>query len=132
MTILSKDQILEADDLKTETVEVPEWSGSVIVRSMTGADRDAFENSLVTVKADGTRVPNMVNMRTKLVALTVVNESGGRMFDETEVDRLALKSAAALKRVYEAAERINGVGQAAQADAEKNSEADPSGASTSA
>lgn len=130
--ILSKDQILEADDLKSEEVQVPEWNGSVLVRTMTGADRDSFESSLVTIKPDGSRVPNYTNMRAKLVAMTVVNESGGRMFDETEVDRLALKSAAALKRVYEAAERINGVGQAAQADAEKNSEADPSGASTSA
>ena len=52
---LSRDQILEASDLKTQVAEVPVWGGNVIVRTMTGADRDAFENNLVTVKADGTR-----------------------------------------------------------------------------
>lgn len=130
--ILTKDQILEASDLKTEEVPVAEWGGSVIVRTMTGADRDAFEDSLITKDAEGNRKPNMVNMRAKLVALTVVDEAGARMFDVSDVERLALKSASALERVFDAAQRINGLGAKAQEDAVKNSEAAPSGSSTSA
>lgn len=129
---LTRDQILEASDLKTEEVEVPEWGGTVRVRTLTGADRDAFEASLVTTSPDGTRKPNLSNMRTKLVALTVVDDAGSRIFDVSDVDRLASKSAAAINRVYEAAERINGIGAKQEAEAVKNSEAAPSGASTSA
>lgn len=129
--ILTKDQILEASDLKTETVEVPEWSGSVIVRTMTGTDRDAFEASLITRNADGTRQPEMTNMRAKLVAMTVVDEAGNRLFAASDVAVIALKSAAALERVFDVAQRLNGLGAAAEVDAAKNSEAGPTDSSTS-
>lgn len=118
--ILTKDQILEASDLKNEPVEVPEWGGSVLVRTMTGADRDAFESSMITEQPDGTRKPNMSNLRAKLVALTVVDETGNRLFDVSDIDRLALKSASALERVFAAAQRLNGLGAQAEADAAKN------------
>ncbi|MFC5524016.1 hypothetical protein [Polaromonas jejuensis] len=132
MKILTKDQILEASDLKNEAVEVPEWGGSVLVRTMTGADRDAFEASLTTTLPDGARKPNMANMRAKLVALAVVGEDGNRLFEVNDVDRLALKSAAALERVFAAAQRINGLGAQAEEDAAKNSKAGLSEGSTSA
>lgn len=117
---LSKNQILEAADLKSEVVDVPEWGGSVLVRTMTGADRDAFETSMITVAADGTRRPDMSNLRAKLVALTLVDEANNRLFDVADIPRLALKSAAALERVFEAAQRINGLGAVAQDAAVKN------------
>ena len=129
---LTKDQILEAHDLITESVTVPEWGGDVLVRTMTGADRDAFESSMITTLADGTRKPNMANLRAKLVALTVVDQTGNLVFGITDVDRLALKSAAALERVFAASQRINGLGVQAEADAAKNSVAGLSASSTSA
>jgi hypothetical protein len=118
--MLTKDQILEVSDLKTETVAVPEWGGDVAVRSMTGADRDAFETAMITVGADGTRTPDMKNIRAKLVALTLVDGAGNRLFETSDIERLALKSAAALERIFDVAQRLNGMGAAAQADAVKN------------
>ena len=129
---LTKDQIFEANDLQSESVEVPEWAGSVLVRTMTGADRDAFEASMITTLPDGTRKPNMANMRAKLVALTVVDDAGNRVFDVSDVDRLALKSATALERVFNAAQRINGLGVQAEEIAAKNSVAGLSASFTSA
>ena len=129
---LTKDQILEANDLQSEPVTVPEWGGDVLVRTMTGADRDAFEASMITTLPDGTRKPNMANMRAKLVALTVVDSAGDLVFGVSDVDRLALKSASALERVFAAAQRINGLGAQAEADAAKNSVAGLSASFTSA
>ncbi len=37
---LTGEEILGADDLPTEVVPVPEWDGTVIVRTLTGAERD--------------------------------------------------------------------------------------------
>ena len=45
--MLTREQILQSDDLPCETVPVPEWGGEVQVRTMTGTDRDAFEASLI-------------------------------------------------------------------------------------
>ena len=40
---LSRDDILGAR-LKRETMDVPEWGGSVILQEMSGTDRRTFEN----------------------------------------------------------------------------------------
>lgn len=132
MSLLAKENILAAADLPTEDVPVPEWSGTVRVRTMTGADRDGFETSLIAVDEEGKRRPNMENMKAKLVALTLVDEAGNRMFTIEEVGHLAGKSAAALDRIFTVAARLNGIGASAEDAAAKNSEPAPSGSSTSA
>jgi hypothetical protein len=132
MASLTRDQILEADDLKTETVDVPEWGGSVLIRTMTGADRDALGASMVTVLPDGTRQQKLENHKSKLLAMTIVGEDGNLLFSIDDVDRLARKSDTALNRVFEASQRLNGIGVEAVEEAAKNSEAAQSGDSPSA
>ena len=42
--MLSREDILEADDLKTVIVDLrPDWPGAVFVRSMTGEERGEFD-----------------------------------------------------------------------------------------
>jgi hypothetical protein len=116
---LSKTQILAATDLKTEPVQVPEWGGSVIVRTMTAAERDTFEGGLV--KGDGkNKKTDFTNFRAKLVALTVVDEAGERLFADEEAAQLGKKSAAAMQRVFEVAQRLNGLTQADVDELAKN------------
>lgn len=112
MNILSKDAILAADDLPRETVNVPEWGGEVLVRTMSGTDRDAFEASLL--EKDG----RMENVRARLVALTLCDAQGDRLFNDSEIAALGRKSARALDRVFSVAQRLNGIGEE-QVDAAK-------------
>ncbi len=53
MGLLTKDDILGADDLATEDVEVPEWGGCVRVRALTGTERDAFEAAMFRMPKPG-------------------------------------------------------------------------------
>ena len=131
MTTLTRDQILESVDLKTATVEVPEWGGTVTIRTMTGADRDSFEQTLVVTDDKGGRKTDLSNMRAKLVAMTVIDDDGNRVFSEGDIGRLGKKSATALARIFDAAQVLNGMADSSEGDATKNSEADPSGVSTS-
>ncbi|SOZ99450.1 conserved hypothetical protein [Cupriavidus taiwanensis] len=118
--MLSKEQILAADDIKTEIVDVPEWGGSVIIRMMSGTARDAYEASMVGFK-NGQRVADLTNMRAKLVAATLVDESGEPLFaDEADIVALAAKSASALERLFKVAQRINGLGNDSVEEAQKN------------
>lgn len=117
---LTRDQILEAADLVIEPVPVPEWGGDVGVRVMSAADRDAFEASMIEVGEDGRRRPHLVNMRAKLVAAAACDDAGNRIFADEDVLLLARKSSAALNRVYEAAARLNGLGNRSVEDAAKN------------
>ena len=131
MTLLSKTAILTANDLQTEDIEVPEWGGAVRVRSFTGRERDAFESSMV--RGDGRdRKVDLTNMRARLVGLTVIDETGQRLFTDEEVDLLGAKSGAALDRVFAVAQKLNGLSGTDVEELSKNSSGVPSAVSTSA
>ena len=131
MSLLSKTAILAAQDLQTEDVEVPEWGGAVRVRSFTGRERDAFEASMV--RGDGRdRKVDLTNMRARLVGLTVIDETGQRLFTDDEVDLLGAKSGAALDRVFAVAQKLNGLSGADEEELSKNSSGVPSAVSISA
>lgn len=121
MAVLGKAQILAADDMRRETVAVPEWGGEVVIRTLSGTERDAFDHDVWERDEDG--VPTrMRNYRARLCALCIVDEFGNRLFSDLDAVELGQKkSAAALNRIFEAAQRLNGMGRAAEADAEKNS-----------
>lgn len=103
MAYLTHDQVLGADDLVAEDVEVPEWGGTVRVRMLTGTERDAFEEA---VHGDGKK-NNLANFRARLAALCMVDEQGNRLFGDNEVKQLGKKSSAALSRVFNVAIRLN-------------------------
>jgi len=130
MDLLTRDAILTADDLKIDVVEVPEWGGAVRVRGLSGAERDAFEASVVDLSSNGRRAPvmNLVNLRAKLAARCIVDENGARLFEDADIVALGRKSAQALQRVFEAAQRLSGLTARDVEELEKNSAAGQPGA----
>ena len=126
--ILTRDQILAADDIPQEEVAVPEWGGSVLVRGMTVAERSAFDQTMISEVKDGSGykiVPNRAagrEMRQRLAAHSMVDADGKRLFTADDVKALGRKSAAALERVVRIAQRLNGMTEADVADLEGNSD----------
>jgi hypothetical protein len=114
--LLNKEQILSSQDLKTEQVDVPEWSGSILIGTMTGAARDAWEQSLVGQKGKA----NIVNIRARLIAACAVDESGNRLFSDDDAEALGKKSAAALDRCAKVAQKLNRLTEADLEDAKGN------------
>ena len=110
--MLTREQIIQSDDLPTETIQVPEWGGEVKVRTMTGTDRDSFEASLIGKEG------RLENVRARLVSLTLCDELGNRLFGDADINVLG-KSAKALDRVFSVAQRLNGIGTD-QVDIAKN------------
>jgi hypothetical protein len=106
--MLNKKQILAAQDIKREEVNVPEWGGSVWVYGMTGSQRDEYEGSIIELRGQ-TQTLKMNNIRAKLCALTIRDEDGKRLFDSDEIDELGAKSAQALQRIFEVAQRLSGL-----------------------
>lgn len=116
---LSREDILSAKDLDLTRVEVPEWGGYVFVRTLTGAERDAFEASVIDPRS---RTPKMlmVNVRAKLASLTVCDDTGKRLFTEEDIEALGGKSASALQRVFDIATEINALTDKDVKSLEKN------------
>lgn len=127
MALLTRDAILQRDDIVRETVPVPEWGGEVMITTMTGAQRDAWEQSLV---AKATGKPDITNVRAKLVAHCAVDEAGALLFRPADIEALGAKSAAALERLAQVAQRLNGLNEKALEEARGNSSGALSAAST--
>ena len=120
-TFLSRDEVLGAQDLEFEVVEVPEWGGKVRVRGLTGTERDAFESSLVKTAGKIQKV-DTANIRAKLCGLTMVDAEGTRLFSDKDVTLLGQKSAAALDRVYAVASRLSKISKEDVEELSGNSE----------
>jgi hypothetical protein len=114
---LTRNDILNADDLIKEKVEVPEWGGDVWVITMTGTGRDRFEESVFDVEKNERKFSNI---RAKLVSCTCANEKGRLLFKESDIPALGQKSSKALDRVFAVARRLNGISAADVKDLEKN------------
>lgn len=106
--LLGKDQILAAEDLPYRDVEVPEWGGTVRIRTMTGGDRDSFESSLWDRQGDEP-VYNRDHFRAKLLARCIVDDKGSRLFSDKDIEKLSAKSGKALNRLFDAANEINAI-----------------------
>jgi hypothetical protein len=131
VALLSKEQILGADDRRYEDVSVPEWDGEVRVRSLSGLERDRWEASMLR-QVGNTQKTDYANARAKLVAASAVDEAGNLMFpDAKDVVALGKKSSAALDRVFAVCKRLSGVSDEDIEDLEGNSEPAQSGPSTS-
>lgn len=108
--ILGREDILKADDIVTEPVEVPEWGGTVLVKGMTGKERDIFDAGWIKDTGDSRKV-NITNFRARLCAATVVDEAGKTIFTPKDVSDLAKKSATALQKVFDVAVELCGLSE---------------------
>ncbi len=111
MAILTREAILEAQDLKRKTINVPEWGGEVIVTEMTVARRLEFEKRL-TDDED--------LMRQLLVAFCAVDEAGELLFTLEDVQALGKKNFKAIHKVSEVALRLNRVGAVQERELQEN------------
>jgi len=117
---LTRQTILEANDIQTEEVNVPEWGGSVLVKAMTGTERDAFEASIIDSSGKSPKM-KFENARAKLLVKTIVDEDLKNVFSVADIQSLGAKSAAALERVYNVASRLSKISPEDIEDLTKNS-----------
>lgn len=109
-TLLTAEQILShKGELPTKYVS-DVWGGTVKVKGLSGRDRDRYETSFARYEG-GKRIVSFENARAKLVALTVVDEQGKRVFTDQQVRELGELDGASLDRVFEAAQELSGLGE---------------------
>ncbi|MFR9807063.1 hypothetical protein ACL02T_32920 [Pseudonocardia sp. RS010] len=108
MALLTRQQIESADDLQTQDVDVPEWGGTVRIRPLTGRERDRLESSLMGTNGK-VSTSKLALFRARVAAMCMIDEDGERLFGDADVEVLGAKSAAALHRVAEAAQKLSGL-----------------------
>ena len=94
---------------------MPEWGGDVLVRGLGGAERDQLEALMLQDKER-----SYDNLSARLAAMSIVDEQGARLFTDVDVAALGKKSAGALRRVVEAAQRLSAMSASDAAELIKN------------
>jgi hypothetical protein len=117
---VTREDILNENDMIIESVVVPEWKGrTIFVRSLSGGERDSFEDSIMKERrvrgkngrATTERVVDPKRIRAKLAVLACCNgpDDATPFFKATDVEALAKKNGAALDRIYDVAARLAGI-----------------------
>lgn len=122
MAALSKTQIKQAVDSASEEVHVPEWGGSLFVRTLTSKERVGFELWL-SPDSDKLKEKRRKQLKERLIVLCACDENGDSIFDESDLGWLAEKAAKPVDRVFEAARKLNGIGVDDIEELEGNSDA---------
>lgn len=100
MVALGKDEILAAIDSKVESVDVPEWGGSVFVRTFNALERDKLSSQLGGMSGK--------EMMTTLIArFGICDEQGKPLFTDADILKLGQKSATALSRIVDRIVALN-------------------------
>ena len=103
---LSKKAILAAKDTKLKgPVAVPEWGGDVYFRTISGLERDQFEDAYSEQK--------MKAFRARFLVLTISDENGERLFADNEIEALGQKSSVVINRLFDEAWQHNAFTQEA-------------------
>jgi len=100
--MLTREQILAADDLRHIEVDVPEWGGSVRIRTMTARERQKYQGMVADAKG---KMPG--NFVEQYVSVCAVDAENKPLFTSDDLAKLGDKSAVALTRVFEAAIELN-------------------------
>ena len=106
--MLNKDLILQAEDIKTIDVKVPEWGGTVRVGTMTGRGRQEY---FKTLALDGDE--SRKDLYATLIVSCAIDESGSPLFKVSDIPELTKKSSVPLNRIFEVAAELNGLTQKA-------------------
>jgi len=108
-----RDKILEASDIATEMVEVPEWDVTIEMRGMSGADRARIFEAV----SDNGDVKASLLFAETVIATAYDPETGAPIFDSNDVTALMQKSAQAIDRLAKVGLRLSGMEGEASTDA---------------
>lgn len=116
---MTRDQILgtpKAGLYEVDLSDIPGW-GKVLIKDLTANERDRIEQScvverLVVGKGGKRKIRKdmtMEGLRSKYVAVCVVDESGAPLFSQEDVRALGALNAKAIDRIFTTVKERNGL-----------------------
>lgn len=103
---LSREAILSATEVPTQTVQIAELGGEVVVRGMTARERTQFEKKFVT-ESRGRQKRNLDAFREQLCVFCLVEPK----LSEADVEKLSLVRADVIERIATVAAELSGISE---------------------
>jgi len=80
--------------------------GDVIIREFLTSDREQFEKMALNASGDGLSI-----MKSKMVAVSLINEDGHRLFGDDEIASISSMPSGVVETIFEAIVELNGMGE---------------------
>lgn len=97
---IDRGAILSASDVEYKEVNVPEWGGTVRLRSLSALESQTFAENFKKGDKDG---------QVRLIIMSAVDEHGDPLFTEADIAALQKKSMKVVLRLQNAAMELNGL-----------------------
>lgn len=130
---LSREDIsaaLDAAEIKTKPVPVPELGGSVVVREMSGTLRNQFETVVAQIQS-GADSKLLDKLTLRLVQECTLDDEGARLFDDRTIRHAFTKKPTAVFRLRDEIVSLSAFSEEDLEGMAENFDDDPSGDSTS-
>ena len=99
MALLTRKEINAIEDLRSETVDVPEWGGEVRIIQLT----------FTAAQGMFTKAVEGFDPRLRLIAACLVDDDGAPIFSEEDLGELGAKNAEVIARLWKKCVEINGM-----------------------
>lgn len=134
MALLNRNQILEAKDIKTKDIEVPEWGGTIRIKQLSAKEYNDITMNMVNIRKmaakqlssrknanenleDAINELAIKNQKILLLIKSIVDENMKPLFTEADMELLYQKNANVIDRIIAEIEEFNSV---STEDAKKN------------
>jgi len=111
--MLSKDDIFKAKDFEIKEIEVPEWGGSIFIKSMSGYAR-------AKLVADVQNKIDLDKLQLRVLINCICDSEGKLLFSEADLQKLGTKNPEVLSMLEKECCKISGIGTEAEGTIEKN------------
>lgn len=102
-------QLAEQLQLKSEVLHVAAWGCDVMIRELTGSERDSYEASIVGNKRKSDTI-DLTDVRARLVARCLIDpETGERIYKDNEAHIVGKLPGAGLDVIYERCKELSGI-----------------------
>ena len=134
MALLNRNQILEAKDIKTKVIPVPEWGGDIMIKQLSAKEYNDITMNMVNIRKmaakqlskkknsdenleDAINELAIKNQKILLIIKSIVDENMKPLFTEADLELLYQKNTNVIDKIIAEIEEFNAV---STEDAKKN------------
>lgn len=133
MALLNRNQILEAKDIKTKVIPVPEWGGDIMIKQLSAKEYNDITMNMVNIKKMAAKQLSkkngdenleeainelaIKNQKILLLIKSIVDENMKPLFSEADMELLYQKNTNVIDKIIAEIEEFNSV---STEDAKKN------------
>lgn len=112
---LTVGRILDSEDIQYKELEIPEWKGKVLLKTLSGTERNKIEQMAYKF-----RKGEIMGYTAEIAVMACCGPDKKPLFTANDLPRLREKNGLALGRIFDAVNQQNNLIPEAIRDAEKN------------